>query len=103
MFGSLFHLCAASRSYIHPLFPGGVGPLPAVMCPPFAPPPAPRPNPDAFLLVPDTWSGFGFEGQGWLVNTPRHQAHFVIVISISLLPSPVGLESDRVKAPQACF
>lgn len=63
----------------------------------------PRPNPDAFLLVPDTWSGFGFEGQGWLVNTPRHQAHFVIVISISLLPSPVGLESDRVKAPQACF
>lgn len=45
----------------------------------------------------------GLKGKGGCEPPPpSRQARFV-VISISLLPGPEGLESDRVKAPPASF
>lgn len=53
---------------------GGGGLLPTVVLPP---PPPVLLHLDAFVLAPVTWSGFGFEGQGWLVSTPSRQTRFL--------------------------
>lgn len=59
-------------------------------------PPLSRPSPvllhlDAFVLVPDTWSGFGFEGQGWLVSTPSRQARFLHLCLPASQPHGFGI------------
>lgn len=90
LFGSFFHFRAAIHISVGSLFSGSVGLLPTVPIHPSTHPLPP--HLDAFELVPDTWSGFEFEEQGWPVNIPSHRARFLHVY-ISLLPGPMGLES----------
>lgn len=70
----LFCFCAAFHVGYRSLSSGSGGLPPTVASPP--------PPPCSFILmlsclVPVTWSGFGFGGQGWLVSTPSRQARFL--------------------------